>query len=173
MEKRVDELRRQCEEARQFCLHRCIPIVIVVRRHFKVLLELVGCLAQSIGAVRSAPTDLEQVLLVAKRLLPLLSQLRQRVIETIIVDELVVALGDTLPDLLEDGLELLDGANNARLDELQLWRESALEFVQREVIPVHVPDCVTGVRVLAYQVKLACDRLEHLCKVLREVDART
>lgn len=132
-----------------------------------------GRSAQSIGAVRSAPTDFEQVLLVAKRLLPLLSQLRQRVIETIIVDELVVALGDALPDLLEDGLELLDWANNARLDELQLWRESALEFVQREVIPVHVPDCVTGVRVLAYQVKLACDRLEHLCKVLREVDART
>jgi hypothetical protein len=51
VEERVDEARRELEEAREVSLHRAVDRVVVVRRDLKVLLELCtgGCMSTRTG----------------------------------------------------------------------------------------------------------------------------
>ena len=84
MEEGVDELRRLDEEAREFVLHRGIDELVFVGRDFEILLELRG--DEHISMENNSRTHLEQVLLVIERLLFLISQFRQGVVEAVVVN---------------------------------------------------------------------------------------
>lgn len=75
-------------------------------------------------------TNLEQVLLVIQAFLLLVSKLGQRVVESIIINQLVVTFRDCLSDDFQNALELLDRTNHARLDELKLRCYDRTEFIQ-------------------------------------------
>lgn len=75
-------------------------------------------------------TNLEQVLLIIQAFLFLVSKLGQRVVKSIIVNQLVVTLGDGLSDDFQNTLELLDGTNHTTLDKLKLRCYGGAQFVQ-------------------------------------------
>lgn len=85
-------------------------------------------------------TNLEQVLLVTQAFLLLVSEFGQRVVEPIIVNQLVVTLCDRLSDDFENALELLDGTNDTTVDEFKLGRYGRAEFFQMLCIRRSVGD---------------------------------
>ena len=72
---------------------------------------------------RANSTHLEQVLLITQTLLFLLSQLVQRIVVPIKVDELVIAFRRSLSDPLANLIEVLAGLNDPAFDELKLGSE--------------------------------------------------
>lgn len=82
-------MRGELHESWDFLLECVIDIIVLIGRDLEILLEL------------------EQVLLVTQAFLFLIPELGERVIESIVVSELVVAFGNRLANDLENTLKFL------------------------------------------------------------------
>jgi hypothetical protein len=130
------------QERWKLLLQEVIPVFILSRSDLKVLLNLSVHGERSIqrsSVTKPAGTHLEQVFLVAQRLFLLLPELVQRVVVSVVIDQLrnygisirlcyasagashlVVTLRNGLSDALADVLKLNAGGDHSGFDELEL-----------------------------------------------------
>lgn len=141
MEDGIGERCSHLKERRKLLLQQVIPVFILSRSDLKVLLDLRWerkGVSSAVITVDRMRVHLEQVFLVTQRLFLLLSELVQRVVVSVVVDQLggeyqhaasymrasdsnlVVALRNGLTNTLADILKLDTGSDDSRLDEFQL-----------------------------------------------------
>lgn len=120
MEERVDEVGGHFKESWQLGLQELVVLLVLAGSELEILLNLGRSSSASLSERRPGQlTHLEQVFLVRERLLLLLPQLVQAVIMSVKVDQLVVSLDTSLPDLLADLDQFLARRDNSGIDQLQ------------------------------------------------------
>jgi len=100
-------------EPREICLERVVNVIILICGNLEVLLKLIIETSNVSLTERHSGTYFEQILLIAQTLLFLVPQFSKRIIEPIIIDQLMITFSDTLPNQLEDTLELFHGCKNS------------------------------------------------------------
>lgn len=83
----------------------------------------------------------------------------------------MVAFGNALADELHDALQLLHGAHDPAVYQLQFRYDRGLELVKDALVRIDMLDSVLGLGMVAQEIGLADERVEQPRKVLRE--ART
>lgn len=173
MEKRLDEMSWKLHEVRKICLERVVNVIILICGNLEVLLKLIIQMLNVSLTGKHSGTYLEQILLITQTLLFLVPQFSKWIIESIIIDQLMIAFGDALPDQLEDSLKLFYGCNNSWFDELEFRGDRRTKFVERSWVRRSVCDgCLAG-GMLALQVILATHRREYKIEMVGETNGRS
>lgn len=120
----------------QFLLHGVVEVLVVCTGSLELLLKL------------------EKVLLILERLLLFVLELRKRVVEAVVIHELVFSLCNVLAHCFEDHLKIFEGCDDAGLDEVDLWGERLPQLVHHLLVVTDVAQGGCRLRVTAFNIVL-------------------